>query len=673
MASNVSITSTTVSSTSNASTSTSSISQPGTTTTTASTSILNLHNLLKGLQGGTTDQYYHLTSAQHGTLTDGSNADALHTHSASTVAHSATTGLQGGTTDEYYHLTETEHTELSNWLDGVVLDTDGNISLSDNIKLFLGDNKDASIFFDIDTGLNINLDNPSDIGPRINLNDDVNVGGELKAELGIWLDDNEKFYFGDNKDTEVYCDGSDLIIDPKAVTSTAGVRFASASTGISDTDNYILIGSELSGTTGGTALKWNYVVKTDAPTNQTNFGIGGTFSMDQEADTITGRNIGISNNFVVGREVGFSGTSSDQEVGCYEARIAVNDTGFTGVVNYLSGMACWLTTDNDPSGTITALQGLYLYGFDATHTNMTITTAYGLRIEDVTTATDNYSIYTQLGEVSFGDDVILRNSNDYLYFGTNKDASIHFDIDTGLNINLDNPSDIGPRIKLNDDVDISGELNVDLGVTSAGVTSAGNVVIDDSSFQMNLESAAKVHLNNDGNSYFNGGNVGINETDPDAPLHVSMDGFSAGTIGSDTAIVVSRVASGASAVEMSLIGGTSSQTKINFGDDGTEYQGAVAYNTSTDTISLHTDGASRMTVGPKGEVTMASETDLAAALLILDQNDADQPFTHYQGTTAGDGSASASTDTTEDSAKYGALRIQINGLTKWIRIYDDHS
>lgn len=38
------------------------------------------HNSLSGLQGGTTDEYYHLTQAQHDTLTDGSNADGLHTH-----------------------------------------------------------------------------------------------------------------------------------------------------------------------------------------------------------------------------------------------------------------------------------------------------------------------------------------------------------------------------------------------------------------------------------------------------------------------------------------------------------------------------------------------------------------------------------------------------------------
>ena len=42
------------------------------------------HNDLQSFQGGTTDEYYHLTVAetvQFDTLTDGSNADSLHEHS----------------------------------------------------------------------------------------------------------------------------------------------------------------------------------------------------------------------------------------------------------------------------------------------------------------------------------------------------------------------------------------------------------------------------------------------------------------------------------------------------------------------------------------------------------------------------------------------------------------
>ncbi len=60
-------------------------------------------------------------------------------------------------------------------------------------------------------------------------------------------------------------------------------------------------------------------------------------------------------------------------------------------------------------------------------------------------------------------------------------------------------------------------------------------------------------------------------------------------------------------------------------------------------------------------------------VLQLDQGDIDDTFINYIGTSAADGSRSISSDTTENGAKFGAIRCEINGTTKWIRIYDDHS
>lgn len=40
------------------------------------------HRDLQDLQGGTTAEYYHLTSSHHTTLTGGVDADALHSHSS---------------------------------------------------------------------------------------------------------------------------------------------------------------------------------------------------------------------------------------------------------------------------------------------------------------------------------------------------------------------------------------------------------------------------------------------------------------------------------------------------------------------------------------------------------------------------------------------------------------
>lgn len=63
----------------------------------------------------------------------------------------------------------------------------------------------------------------------------------------------------------------------------------------------------------------------------------------------------------------------------------------------------------------------------------------------------------------------------------------------------------------------------------------------------------------------------------------------------------------------------------------------------------------------------------AKPVVRLDQGDTDETFIDFIGTSAADGTASISSDTTEDSAKFGAIRIEINGVHKWIRIYDDES
>ena len=70
-------------------------------------------------------------------------------------------------------------------------------------------------------------------------------------------------------------------------------------------------------------------------------------------------------------------------------------------------------------------------------------------------------------------------------------------------------------------------------------------------------------------------------------------------------------------------------------------------------------------------VTMdqASSTG-AIAVLTLDQGDADQEFIRFDGTSGSDGSKSISSSTATDGSKVGAIRININGTDRFIRIYD---
>ena len=68
-----------------------------------------------------------------------------------------------------------------------------------------------------------------------------------------------------------------------------------------------------------------------------------------------------------------------------------------------------------------------------------------------------------------------------------------------------------------------------------------------------------------------------------------------------------------------------------------------------------------------------SNSSGAIPVLKLDQADVDDTFIDFIGATAADGTKSISSDVTEDSAKFGAIQVEINGVPKWIRIYDNES
>ena len=60
----------------------------------------------------------------------------------------------------------------------------------------------------------------------------------------------------------------------------------------------------------------------------------------------------------------------------------------------------------------------------------------------------------------------------------------------------------------------------------------------------------------------------------------------------------------------------------------------------------------------------------AIACLTLDQDDVDQEFNRFDGDTASDSSKSVSSSTDEGGSKVGAIRINVNGTDRFIRIYD---
>lgn len=75
------------------------------------------HNSISGLQGGTTDEYYHLTSAQHTDLTDAGDS-LLHYH-ASDRSRTNHTGIQAATTVELREISTATYDDIQDWSDAV--------------------------------------------------------------------------------------------------------------------------------------------------------------------------------------------------------------------------------------------------------------------------------------------------------------------------------------------------------------------------------------------------------------------------------------------------------------------------------------------------------------------------------------------------------------------------
>lgn len=99
-----------------------------------------------------------------------------------------------------------------------------------------------------------------------------------------------------------------------------------------------------------------------------------------------------------------------------------------------------------------------------------------------------------------------------------------------------------------------------------------------------------------------------------------------------------------------------------------------AIGTDTKAILKYTGEFGVGTTSPAatGHFRQAS-TSGAKPCLELEQDDVDEEFVEFDGTSASDGSRSLSSNTGESGACGGKVRVTINGTTKWLRFYDDHT
>jgi hypothetical protein len=199
-------------------------------------------------------------------------------------------------------------------------------------------------------------------------------------------------------------------------------------------------------------------------------------------------------------------------------------------------------------------------------------------------------------------------------------------------------------------------------ITANGtLTVAGNVSLNGGTFIFNEAGADKdfrIESNGAENMFFvDAGNdrIGINNASPSKTLDVT------GTF------KVSGAAEFAGDVDVDGGGFTFNEAgaSVDFRAETNTLTNAFFIDGSADKIGFGTNSPANALV----EINQASST-AGIACVSLDQDDEDQAFIHFEGTTGSGSTATISTSTDSGGNKVGALKIKVGSDFRYIRIYD---
>ena len=183
-----------------------------------------------------------------------------------------------------------------------------------------------------------------------------------------------------------------------------------------------------------------------------------------------------------------------------------------------------------------------------------------------------------------------------------------------------------------------------------------------------------------GDVNFNGGAFVFNEAGADKDFRIEGNG-DANLFFTDAGNDRVGIKTASPSTELHVVGGVKATGAIDFDGGGFTFNdshAAVDFRIETDTKdhAFFVDGsADKIGFGTNSPtsafVTIDQDSSTGAiAVLTLDQGDADQEFIRFDGTSAADSSASISSSTDTGGSKVGAIRINIEGTDRWIRVYD---
>ena len=181
-----------------------------------------------------------------------------------------------------------------------------------------------------------------------------------------------------------------------------------------------------------------------------------------------------------------------------------------------------------------------------------------------------------------------------------------------------------------------------------------------------------------GNVEFDGGSFIFNQSSADVDFRIEGNG-DANLFFTDAGNDRVGIKTGSPSTELHVVGGVKATGDIDFDGGGfvfNESGASVDLRMETNTLAnaFFLDGSADKigfgTNSPAGapvEINQANSSG-AIACLALDQDDQDEPFIKFDGTTASDQSKSLSTDTSVGSLT-GHIRVDVNGTDYWIPYY----
>tara|TARA_R110002124_G_scaffold24343_3_gene89290 strand:- start:293 stop:907 length:615 start_codon:yes stop_codon:yes gene_type:complete len=194
----------------------------------------------------------------------------------------------------------------------------------------------------------------------------------------------------------------------------------------------------------------------------------------------------------------------------------------------------------------------------------------------------------------------------------------------------------------------AGNITANGTLTVAGATSlnGGAFIFNDSSADLNFT----IESNGDDTNFFSDGGedrIGIGTGTPSTKLDV-VGGFKA---------------SGAVDLDGGAFTWNQTGASLDFRCETNNLDDAFFIDGSADKIGFGCQDPSNALV----EINQSNSSG-AVACLSLDQDDTDQPFIHFDGTSASDQTSSLTTDTSVGSLT-GHIRIDVNGTDFWIPYY----